>query len=295
MGPVVVATDLSAPGDEAILQGHEQARARGVRLVVCHVIPDLLSTGGPMLADLTTELAVALPRLRERAAEDFQARVAALTGRGAADFETRIEYGTAHARIVELGESLDASLVVVGSHGSTVLRHALLGGVAEKVVRHAVGPVLIARACAATGVVVAGTDFSDAALPAITAGAAEARRLGGTLTVVHSVHMGPMVVAEPALGAYPPAPTPEQRHEVTAGATRRLDEALKRVGATANRSVAEEPPPTALVRRAEELGAQLVVVGSHGRTGLRRLLLGSVAEAVVRNAPCSVLVVRLKS
>jgi nucleotide-binding universal stress UspA family protein len=56
-----------------------------------------------------------------------------------------------------------------------------------------------------------------------------------------------------------------------------------------------EDAATAIVEFARDRGADLIVIGTHGRTGLRRLLIGSVAELVVRNASCSVLVVRGKA
>ncbi len=55
----------------------------------------------------------------------------------------------------------------------------------------------------------------------------------------------------------------------------------------------EGDPATEIVRHATEAGMDLIVMGTHGRTGLERLLMGSVAEKVMREAPCSVLVVKL--
>jgi nucleotide-binding universal stress UspA family protein len=55
----------------------------------------------------------------------------------------------------------------------------------------------------------------------------------------------------------------------------------------------EGDPATAIVRYAADAGTDLIVMGTHGRTGLERLLMGSVAEKVMREAPCSVLVVKL--
>jgi len=55
----------------------------------------------------------------------------------------------------------------------------------------------------------------------------------------------------------------------------------------------EGDPPTEIVRYAGDAGMDLIVMGTHGRTGLERLLMGSVAEKVLREAPCSVLVVKL--
>jgi nucleotide-binding universal stress UspA family protein len=66
--------------------------------------------------------------------------------------------------------------------------------------------------------------------------------------------------------------------------------ALPRKGVTA--VIEAGDPADVICRTAERLGADVIVVGSHGRTGLGRLLLGSVSEHVVRHAPCPVLVVR---
>jgi nucleotide-binding universal stress UspA family protein len=54
-------------------------------------------------------------------------------------------------------------------------------------------------------------------------------------------------------------------------------------------------PATAITKAAKDWPADLIVIGSHGRSGMRRALLGSVAEGVMRNAPCPVLVVRAQS
>jgi nucleotide-binding universal stress UspA family protein len=74
--------------------------------------------------------------------------------------------------------------------------------------------------------------------------------------------------------------------------TGRALEALTRTGLATETAVREGDPRSAIVDEAEQWGADLIVVGSHGRTGLTRWLLGSVAQAVVGHAPCSVEVVR---
>jgi nucleotide-binding universal stress UspA family protein len=77
------------------------------------------------------------------------------------------------------------------------------------------------------------------------------------------------------------------------GPLRNLEESLKLLDITADTMVPQGPAGTALIEIASERKADLIVVGTVGRTGLRRALLGSVAESVARGAPCSVLVVRL--
>jgi universal stress protein A len=73
----------------------------------------------------------------------------------------------------------------------------------------------------------------------------------------------------------------------------RLDECVHHFKAKGGGLFRDGPAAPAIVSAAVELRAQLLVVGTHGRTGLSRIALGSVAEAVVRAAPCSVLTVRL--
>ena len=72
----------------------------------------------------------------------------------------------------------------------------------------------------------------------------------------------------------------------------RAAELLKKAGLSTETAVREGDPRSAIVDEAHEWGADLIVVGSHGRTGLSRWLLGSVAQAIVGHAPCSVEVVR---
>jgi nucleotide-binding universal stress UspA family protein len=69
-------------------------------------------------------------------------------------------------------------------------------------------------------------------------------------------------------------------------------ERLRPSGLSVDKAVRQGDPRTVIVDEAAEWGADLIVVGSHGHTGLTRLLLGSVAQSVVAHAPCSVEVVR---
>jgi nucleotide-binding universal stress UspA family protein len=78
--------------------------------------------------------------------------------------------------------------------------------------------------------------------------------------------------------------------QLTAG----VAESLRSGGLKAEAAVRDGEPRTAIVDEAKEWDADLIVLGSHGYTGLKRWLLGSVAQAVVSHAPCSVEVVRLK-
>lgn len=291
--PILVATDLSAPADEAVRQAHLRARADGVPLAVCHVIPSV-SPSAPLFPQRYAAMDLARPELRERVLAAVGARVQELTGRSTAELDVHVIDGTPSLAIVDLAERLGVPLVVVGSRGASGLERVLLGSVAERVVRYAHCPVLVSRLHPPTGHVLLATDFSDTALPAVAAAAREADHRTVQLTILHSIDAIPLLPDPTFRLSVPPDPLPpELMQEIEASTRERLGEALARHGLSGDLVVTHGPAATAIVEEARSIDADLVILGTLGRTGWTRLLLGSVAEAVVRLAPCSVLVVRL--
>ena len=94
------------------------------------------------------------------------------------------------------------------------------------------------------------------------------------------------------IGGLPAVPPPELLLEMRVTLRTTLEQVMARAGVKGEALILDGSPATELVSSAEELGAELIVVGTHGRTGLIRLALGSVAERVIRSAGCSVLAVR---
>jgi nucleotide-binding universal stress UspA family protein len=92
--------------------------------------------------------------------------------------------------------------------------------------------------------------------------------------------------------AFTPQDVLQQQERDARQIAARAAERLTQSGFSVDTVVRQGDPRTAIVDEAAEWGADLIVVGSHGHTGLTRLLLGSVAQAVVAHAPCSVEVVR---
>ena len=280
-GPVLVATDLRPGSDEALRQGHALASALEGPLHVCHVMPDLL-TVRMLFPQVQQRDDAAVQDLEQHAADLVRVSVERLTGRPPRDFRAAVVSGSPHSGILRHAETMEAGIVVVGA-----------GNVAERVVRHARSPVLVARA-SPRGVVLAATDFSDSALPAVAAGAAEASRRRVGFAVLHSLDFEPVMMGTYG-GAYAMVPpfTPVDRARFREETRTALQRALALVGAEGATIVTDGAPATAILETARTLPAELVVVGTIGRTGLSRLALGSVAEAVVRRAPCSTLVIRL--
>jgi nucleotide-binding universal stress UspA family protein len=289
-----VAIDFSPGSDEALRQAHQRAKSTSARLAVCHIIPNELRNNllFPHISRIT---ALRFPLETKRIAEAASARVSEITGRKDGEYELIIDDGTPQALILTRAEEWFADLIIVGSHGQTSAADTLLGSVSDSIIRHAHCPVLIARPGKQTGRILAGTDFSDPALPALRAAAAETRRVGGQLTVIHSLDLlrTPMAYPAMAFGGAPFNISADQIQELETIATQRLEECLKLLDVTGETVVTQGPAGTALIEIASERNADLVVVGTVGRTGLRRALLGSVAETVARGAHCSVLIVRL--
>ena len=139
--------------------------------------------------------------------------------------------------------------------------------------------------------VLVGTDFDEGSTAALEAALAMARAFRARLTLVHVVAPPPSAYALYAEGLSWPA------DEMNVQAERVLAVALEKARAVHPEvagSLRLGAPWEEIVRAASELDAQLVIVGTHGRKGLSRVLLGSVAEKVVRTSPVPVLTVPLE-
>jgi universal stress protein A len=133
-------------------------------------------------------------------------------------------------------------------------------------------------------------------MPALVAASEEANRLGAPLTVVHvldSALASVGAVAGAPFGVVAAQPSAELQAEVRSAAVSTLQQALAGIGAQGEALTLEGSPASTIVEHARERDVSLVVVGTRGRTGFSRLVLGSVAEKVVADAHCSVLAVRM--
>jgi universal stress protein A len=135
--------------------------------------------------------------------------------------------------------------------------------------------------------ILAPSDFSEASDAALEYARLLAQRFGASLHLLHVLNE-PILVEGLAAEAFINA-SPTTRTAMVDEAQAHLN---RRAAATASADVVFGYPAPAIVERATRLDVDLIVMGSHGRTGLAHLLLGSVAEMVVRTAPCPVLTVR---
>lgn len=137
------------------------------------------------------------------------------------------------------------------------------------------------------------TDFSPHSRHAQNYACAFAESFGAELHLLHVVQDLVAMVPEPGLAFPPPG---DYMKDLTESAQRSLatvPDPAWAAGKTIVRSVRQGPPFLEIIRYARENDIDLIVLGTHGRTGLTHVLLGSVAEKVVRKAPCPVLTVRM--
>jgi nucleotide-binding universal stress UspA family protein len=135
-------------------------------------------------------------------------------------------------------------------------------------------------------------DLSEASRAAMREAMEIARRFDAELELLH-VHLDPAMVAPgPDMSVPPPTFLEVATTELRSTVAGWQEEAERALGRAVHATVLPGSAPDEIVRLAREHGSDLLVLGSHGRRGVERFLLGSVAERVVREAPCSVLVVR---
>lgn len=137
------------------------------------------------------------------------------------------------------------------------------------------------------------TDFSECANHALSYATSLARQAGASIICVHVIE--PVVPAVGYTGLTEPMPMADLSEQLEESAERELP----KIGACdecdgleVEEVIAHGDAAAEIVRVAKERGVDLIVIASHGRTGLGRILFGSTAESVVRHAPCPVLVVK---
>ena len=137
--------------------------------------------------------------------------------------------------------------------------------------------------------IVVGTDFSEGSDAAMVKAFALALIHHAVVDLVHVVEPG-VLFAPTSLGSMALADGPALFEEIDRALSSRAEEA-KRAGLVCQTNSLQGFPPAEIVQHAKKTGADLLVVGTHGRTGITHLVLGSVAERIVQRSFCPVLVV----
>jgi nucleotide-binding universal stress UspA family protein len=282
--------DFSAGSQQAMRVAVRLANERGSELVLLHAwhVPPMAFSGEYLLsADFIQEMNDAAQRSLDVALHDA-------TALGAKRATAKLATGVPWNTITESAEA-GFDLIVIGTHGRTGLPRFLLGSVAERVVRHAPCSVLTVRPDGDPQPfrhVLCPVDFSASSRQAMEL-AAELVQPGGVgITLLHVLELPIAYSGEPSL--------PELCRDLDKRSADLLDawatelRTKTSVPVTARSRIRGAGGETLAVLD-DDRTFDLVVMGSHGRSGIARVLLGSAAEKVVRHARCPVLVARHRS
>lgn len=290
---ILVGCDLSEGSDQALARAVAIAHKHQARVVLVHAQADdapIADTDNEALKQLG-EVSAAV---RVEEARQLADRLADLRARGLrADVISRV--GPPADVLAAAAVEENAELIAVGTHGRTGISRFLLGSVAAETLRQATCDVLVVRGPMTRSVFqrpLVATDFSPAAARAL-AHAAELSVDGAEIDVLHAWQLPAGSWGATLLGQAR-FPWSIVRDAVLSTAKAQADK-LAEETAAAGRPVEVElvqgPATSVITHAAERGGHDLIAMGAHGHRGVRRLLLGSVAETTIRHAPCSVLIV----
>ncbi|OGP70193.1 MAG: hypothetical protein A2Y80_04485 [Deltaproteobacteria bacterium RBG_13_58_19] len=275
---VLVCTDHSPFSRGAFNAALSLARAFGSKVHLLQIVElfPFYEFPQPDLVTISPQLTQDLLNLRETAAREYLEACKNEAAQQGVDLDTRLRLGTGiYGEILEEAQEIKPDLIILGRRGRTGLDRLMMGSVTARVIGHSPVNVLVVPKDVRLDfqkllIASDGSSYSEAALAAALT---LAWKTGAVL-------LGACVA----------------RDESELPTARDI---LEKVKTTAAReSVALEPrllqgrPYEALVKVARDEAVNLIILGSHGRTGLKRLLMGSVAERVIGQAPCPVLVVK---
>ena len=283
---ILFPTDGSGGADQALEHVLDIASAHGTTVHLLNV--------ADTTRDSLTRVQGEIIDVLEQEGEDLLDDVAERARKRGVETVSTVLQGEPYRTIVQYADEYDIDLIVMPTHGRSGLQRLLLGSTTERVVRRAEVPVLTIRPDAADAVrypyrgVAVPTDGSEGASEALSVGAnvaTDAEAALYVLSVITYQSLG-IDVRSDIQSAMLEESAEEIVEEATAAAERAGVETVD--GAVEYGSSVHE----AILEFLEQRDIDLVVVGTHGRTGFDRFLLGSVAEALLRTSPVPVLTVR---
>lgn len=277
---ILVATDFSAEADDAVKAAAAIASRFGSEVHLLHVLPAAIecSEGERDTIQQTIDA-----RLKDNAST--------VRGDGVPDVTTYLREGIESEQINALANELDVNLIVIGAGSIDNGGQFYMGTTAARLRRKAIKPVWIVRPGSEPSIqrVLCPVDFSEASSRALSAAIHFARKFDAELTV--------LTVVQCLQSYYDDPDDPDAEPKVAAAQARTLE--LERflrdfdlAGIQWQKLVRGGKPQREIVKVAIENQSDLLVMGSVGRTGIARILIGGVAAKVAQRLPCSIMTVR---
>lgn len=291
---ILLAIDSSSASQDAIAEAATRPWPSGTRFCVLHIV-DVLGTGRS-LAIIDEE---------KRYGQTLVAAAAEKLLRAGHETSSDILVDFPRKAVVQYAKEWGADFVMVGSHGQSALSRFLLGSVAQAVLRTAPCSVELVRRIhespSRRGMrILLGTDGSDGASAAIKSVTNRPWPAYSEVKIISAVQLlvpGNELMMSSSSPVYPASLLEEVWSEVRSSAHEAVAEARERLGAAGMKiatgeTTPEGDPQVVLLAQAKEWDADLIVLGSYGRRGMDRIVMGSVSESVALHAHCSVEVIR---
>ncbi|MCB1214945.1 MAG: universal stress protein [Deltaproteobacteria bacterium] len=282
---IFIPYDLSKEGEKGLRWAIYLGQHFGASVQIFHVLPQ------------DKELEEKYQEVRKQIEQDVELTVKAYgqenQGQGLQAYDLRFGVGDPQKLILSEIKEQKPDLVVVSTHGWTGLKHFFLGSKTEHIVREAKTPVLVVRQAPHWPFkkILIPVDFSDFTEQALLMAAHLKVSKQVEFELMHVVSMPDLIHYAPDYGVALP---PDLQGDLEKSARRDLEKLkAKHVSLEATMTQATGSVADQICQRAQEAQSDLIILPTHGHEGLERLLSGSVAEQVLRYAPCSVLTLRL--
>lgn len=277
---ILVAYDGSASGTNALIQAFRLAVEEKSWITVTTVIP---SYDGDLDLTVVGDIHEAL----RRPGEEILSRATAIAKKEGALIKTVLEEGEIYDRVVDLSEAENCGVIVMGRKGASSDGQSLVGSVTARVIGHSQRDVLVVPEGTAVGwkKILFATDGSRYSGYAAERAIDFAKSYGGSIAAVSVVDVPAEFYGE-APGAV------ENLIKNAKCFVGSVKEKAEKLDIRTSTFVGEGDAYGIIAKISREEKIDVIIMGSHGRTGLKRLLMGSVAEKVIGHAPCPVLVVK---
>jgi nucleotide-binding universal stress UspA family protein len=277
---ILVAIDGSESSRNALLQAFRFALDEKCWITVTSVVP-------PYDGEIETIGIKDIRAVLRKPCEDALKDAQKYAEQERALVKTVCEEGEDHERIVDLAEAENCDLIIMGRRGLRPVEHMLVGRVTARVIGHSQRDVLVVPNGTTVGWnrIVFATDGSKFSAIAAERAIAFAKSYGGDMLVLSVVDVPSEFYAEAPQAV-------DDLVRQAKGYVAAVKAQAEAAGVKTETFVGEADAYQAVNKLAQDQHADMIIIGSHGRTGLRRLLMGSVAESVIGHAPCPVLVVK---
>lgn len=294
---VLVATDFSPCSDRALRYALARARSYGATVTLAHVVSSL----GYSLAGEDAAIAAEEAVVRDiKQLEDRLTRTGALSG---IPHHAIVLRGEVWPQLEHLIEQEQVDLLVIGTHGRTGVRRAIMGSVAENIFRHAICPVLTVGPCVPNRVaesdaklhsILFATDFGRASIKALPYALSLAQQNQARLVLLHV--LSPVPVQEPGALWYAGPEISQMRATAEATTKARLRGLIGQEVETVREveiAVDFDDPVEGILKAAAWCAADLIVMGVKSASTASVHLPWAIAQQIVGQAECPVLTVRV--